>query len=87
MKRFFFVKDVHEIKVKTARSKSHEVTTSCYDLPKEIEKKHKDATIVVGMFFANRMPTSISTSDKTKFLTLSFMENRTKRTRLNLLKQ
>ena len=36
--------------------------------------------------FVNRMPMWISRSDKIKFVTVSFMENRTKRTRFGLLK-
>ena len=76
-----------EIKGKTTRSKPHKVTTTHYDLPKEIIKKHKDATIEADIFFVNSMTMLISRSDKIKFLTVSFMENRTKRTRSNLLKQ
>ena len=53
-----------------------------YDLPKETTKKCKDATIAVETFFVNL----ISRSDRIKFLTVSFMVNRTKITRFNLLK-
>ena len=64
---------MHEMKAKTTRSKPHKVTIICYDLPKEIVKKHKDATISVDMFFVNVMPMLISRSDKINFLTVSFM--------------
>ena len=67
-----------EIKAKTTRSKPHKVTITCYDLPNEITKKHKDATIVVDMFFVNRMPALTSRRDEINFLTVSFMEKRTK---------
>ena len=81
-----FGKDTCEIKSKTTRSKPHKVTITYYDIPKEIVKKHKDVTIVVDIFFVNRMPILMSRSDKIKFLTVSFMENRTKWTRFSLLK-
>ena len=81
-----FGKDMCEIKAKTTRNKPQKLTITYYDLPKEIVKKYKDVAIEADIFFVNRMPMLISRSDKIKFLTVSFIENRTKRTRFNLLK-
>ena len=81
-----FGKYMHEIKANATRSKPHKVTTTCYDLLKEIVKKHKDVKIEVDIFSVNRIPMLVSRSDKIKFLIVRFMENRTKRTRFNLLK-
>ena len=81
-----FGKDTHEIKGNTARSNPHEVTTTHYDLPTQVIKKFKDVTTLEEIFFVNRMSMLTSRSDKIKILAVSFMENRTKRTRFNSLK-
>ena len=82
-----FGKDMHEIKAKTKSSKLHKVTITNYDMPKEILKKCEDATMAVDIIFENRMSILISRNNKIKFLTVSFTKNRTKRTRINLLKK
>lgn len=81
-----FGKSEHEIKSKAARGKPNEVTVSHCNLPEEMKQKCNDADMAADTFFANDMPMSLTRSNEIKFMTASFMENRSKRVRLELSK-
>ena len=81
-----FGKDMCEMQGKTTRQKPNKVTATHCDSPKETMKAHENATKVADTFFANKMPMLLTGSDKMKFLTVSFVEDRTMSTRFNSLK-
>ena len=68
---------VASLKGKTTRRKPPIVITDLVEVPKEIRDANQNVELSIDVFFINQIPFLISVSDTLKFVTTSYIPNRT----------
>ena len=70
-----WVKDVNALKGKTTRSKPEMVARDNVKVPVESLRLHKEALLMVDLFFINKMPFFLTLSRKTCFTAVNHLAN------------